>query len=287
LKKSKWLLLPLALIIVPAITIVGCGESTTTTPASSSPATTSPTSSGPSGELTIAGSTTVQPVAQALADAFTAMYLDVSISVSGGGSSVGVTSCYEGTVDIGMASRELSAEEEKMVIPTIIARDGIGIAVHPSQTVTGITLEQIREVFSGTITNWSDLGGADEQITVIAREEGSGTRGAFEEIVMGGELITATAILQSSNGALRTTVSSDPNAIGFLSMGYLDETVKFLDVDGVEATPANAGSGAYPVVRPLNLLTREEPAGLIKAFIDFALGTEGQAIIAEDYIPVN
>ena len=285
MKKSKWLLLPLALVIILSVTIVGCSESTTTTPTSSSPATT--TSSGISGELTFAGSTTVQPVAQALADAFVMMYPDVSISVSGGGSSVGVTSCAEGTVDIGMASRELSTEEEEMVTPTVIARDGIGIAVHPSQTVTGITMAQIRDVFSGAITNWSELGGADEQITVVAREEGSGTRGAFEEIVMGDEMITATAILQSSNGALRTTVSSDPNAIGFLSMGYLDTSVKFLSVDGVEATPVNAGSGAYPVVRPLNLLTKEAPAGLIKTFIDFALSSDGQAIIAEDYIPVN
>ena len=277
MNRSKWFLLPLALVIILTMTIIGCGESTTT----------SSTSSETSGEITFAGSTTVQPVAQAIADAFTKMNPDISVSVSGGGSSVGVTACAEGTVDIGMASREISAEEAEKVIPIAIARDGIGIAVHPSQTVTGITMVQIMKVFSGAITNWSELGGADEQITVVAREEGSGTRGAFEEIVMGDELITATAILQSSNGALRTTVSSDPNAIGFLSMGYLDESVKFLDVDGIEATPANAGSGEYPVVRPLNLLTKEEPAGLIELFIDFALGTEGQAIVAEDYIPVN
>lgn len=277
MNRSKWFLLPLALVIILTMTIIGCGESTTT----------SSTSSETSGEITFAGSTTVQPVAQAIADAFTKMNPDISVSVSGGGSSVGVTACAEGTVDIGMASREISAEEAEKVIPIAIARDGIGIAVHPSQTVTGITMVQTMKVFSGAITNWSELGGADEQITVVAREEGSGTRGAFEEIVMGDELITATAILQSSNGALRTTVSSDPNAIGFLSMGYLDESVKFLDVDGIEATPANAGSGEYPVVRPLNLLTKEEPAGLIELFIDFALGTEGQAIVAEDYIPVN
>ncbi|MBN1367959.1 MAG: substrate-binding domain-containing protein, partial [Dehalococcoidales bacterium] len=128
---------------------------------------------------------------------------------------------------------------------------------------------------------------SNSTITVVAREEGSGTRGAFEEMVMGEAVISATAILQPSNGALRTTVAGDPNAIGFLSFGYIDSSVKALSIDGVAATVQNAKNGTYPIVRPLLLLTKGEQQGIVKEFINFCLGPEGQAIVAEDYITVN
>jgi phosphate transport system substrate-binding protein len=121
---------------------------------------------------------------------------------------------------------------------------------------------------------------------VIAREEGSGTRAAFEELVMGDEVITATAILQPSNGALRTAVAGDPNAIGFVSFGYLDSSVKAFSIEGVAATVENCINETYPIVRPLLFLTLGEPEGAVKEFIDFCLGPEGQAIVAEDYIPI-
>jgi len=125
---------------------------------------------------------------------------------------------------------------------------------------------------------------------VVSREEGSGTRAAFEEMVMGkeGPPIVDTAILQPSNGAVRTTVATTPDSIGYLSFGYLDESVKALAIDGVEATEANAASGAYPIVRPLNLLTKGEPTGAVKAWLDFILSDEGQKIVADEgYIPVK
>ncbi len=278
--KLKWLLLPLALTLVMAIALIGCnGNSDTTSP------TTEP---GLSGEITEAGSTTVQPVAESLAAAFMAKYPDVNVVIQGGGSSTGVKSAAEGTVDIGAASRELKPNEEGTVVPHVLARDGIAIVAHPTQTVSNLTKDQVREIFAGEITNWSQVGGANETINVVAREEGSGTRAAFEEMVMGEDaLITAMAILQPSNGAVRTTVAGDPNAIGFLSFGYLDSSTRAMSIDGVAATVDNAQNGTYPIVRPLLFLTRSEPTGLVKEFIDFCLGPEGQAIVAVDYIPVN
>lgn len=295
MKKSKWLLLPLSLLLILAIAAVGCNGSSTTTTATTSPttspttqpATTTTTSAGLSGEITEAGSTTVQPVAESLAAAFMEMYPDVTVVIQGGGSSTGVKSAAEGTVDIGAASRELKESEIGTVVEHVLARDGIAIVVHASQTVSALTSEQVMQIFSGEITNWSEVGGADETINVVAREEGSGTRAAFEEMVMGDALITATAILQPSNGALRTTVAGDENSIGFLSFGYIDDSITALSIDGVAGTVENAKNGTYPIVRPLLFLTKGEPEGIVKAFIDFCLSSEGQAIVAEDYIPVN
>jgi phosphate transport system substrate-binding protein len=243
------------------------------------------------GAVSLAGSTTVQPVAERLAEAFEATDPGLQIDVQGGGSSVGIKSAGEGTVDIGMASREIkdseSVEFPNLVIHTI-ARDGISIVVHADVAVDGLTVEQVRDIFAGAITNWSEVGGPDRQIVVVSREEGSGTRGAFEEMVMDEDVIVDTAILQPSNGAVKTTVSTTDDAIGFLSFGYLDDTVKALSIDGVEATVDNAKSGIYPIVRPLNMLTDGEPEGEVGAFLDFALSDQGQAIVEEEgYLAVD
>jgi phosphate transport system substrate-binding protein len=243
--------------------------------------------------ISLAGSTTVQPVAEKLAEAFKAATPGVQIDVQGGGSSVGVKSAGEGTVDIGMASREVKDSEldeyPSLAIHTI-ARDGIAIAVHPGVAVDGLTVEQVRDIFSGAIANWSEVGGPDKAIVVVSREEGSGTRGAFEELVMGkdGPVIVDTAILQPSNGAVKTTVSTTDDSIGFLSFGYLDDSVKALAIDGIEATVDNAKSGTYPIVRPLNMLTGGEPQGVVKAFLDFVMSAKGQAVVEEEgYLPVE
>jgi len=281
-KITKWAaMLPAFIVLGLALVLAGCAQSA---PAPTTP----PSGSEPSGEIALAGSTTVQPVAERLANSFMSLHPGVNIVVQGGGSSVGVKSAAEGIADIGTASRELKQSEHDLgLVVHIIARDGIAIVAHPSQTVTTLAKEQVKGIYAGEITRWSEVGGADEEIHIVAREEGSGTRGAFEEMVMGDALIAATAILQPSNGAIRTTVAGDPDAIGFLSFGYIDPSVKTLAIDGIEATVENAQNGTYPVVRPLLFLTKGQPAGLAKEFIDYCLSPEGQAIVAEDYIPVN
>jgi len=242
--------------------------------------------------LSVTGSTTVQPLAEKLAEGFMSANQDVQIDVQGGGSSVGVKAAGEGTSDLGMASREIK-DEEKTQFPElqvhVIAWDGIAIVVHPDNPLKDLSLDQIRGIFSGSIVNWSEVGGMDAAITVAAREEGSGTRDAFMELVMGKDaLILDNAILQSSNGAIRTVVSTTPNAIAFISFGYLDESTKAISINGAAATEENAASGLYPVVRPLNLLTNGAPQGLVKAFLDYVFSAEGQAMVrAEGYIPVK
>jgi phosphate transport system substrate-binding protein len=242
--------------------------------------------------ISVAGSTTVQPLAELFAEAFTAQHPEVEITVQGGGSGVGVKSAGEGTVDVGMASREIKQEELTTYADMkvfVIARDGIAAVVHPDVTVEDLTVEQVRGIFSGEIANWSEVGGPDRAILVVSREEGSGTRAAFEEMVMGEDArIVGTAILQPSNGAVRTTVATTPDAIGFLSFGYLDESVKALKVAGVEPNEANAASGSYPVVRPLNMMTKGEPTGAVKAWLDYILSAEGQAVVKDEgYLPVE
>lgn len=266
---KRFILMTAALLVV-ALAVVGCtGDGVTT--------------------ITMAGSTTVGPLAEDLAFEYkTNVDTTVTISVSGGGSSVGVQSAADGTVDIGMASRELKPEEETLgLILHVLARDGIAIVAHPSQNVTGLSTDQTRQIFAGNITNWSDVGGGDATITVIAREEGSGTRAAFEELVMGDDVITETAVLLPSNGAVRTAVAETPNSIGFLSLGLVDGSVKALDIDGVAATVENCINETYPIVRPLLLLTLGEPTGKVEEFINWCLGPDGQAIVAEDYVPVS
>ena len=247
---------------------------------------------GLSGSLNVAGSTTVQPLAERLAEAFSAQHPGVVIDVKGGGSSVGIKSAGQGTVDIGMASREVKDSELKE-FPGLkvyrIAVDGVAIVVNPAVGVSGLSKQQVQGIFSGAIANWREVGGADAPIIVVAREEGSGTREFFQQYFMGADkVILDKAILQSSNGAVRTTVASTPNSIGFLSFGYVDQSVKALRLDGVAPTEANVQSGAYGAWRYLNLLTRGQPAGLAKAWIDFILSPEGQQIVVkEGYLGVK
>jgi phosphate transport system substrate-binding protein len=249
---------------------------------------------GLSGNLSLAGSTTVQPLAQALADAFMEKYPDVGIDVGGGGSSTGVTSAGEGTVDIGNASRNIK-DSEFEEFPDLqvhtIAFDGIAIVTHPDIELESLSIAQVQSIFAGEITNFSEVGGPDAEIFVVSREEGSGTRGAFEELVMehGDEekLITADANLQSSNGAVRTVVAETENTIAYLSFGFLDGSVNPVPIDGVEAEVANVSNDTYPIYRPLNMVTNGAPGDLAQAFLDFIMSDDGQAIVAEDYIPVQ
>lgn len=267
-----FLTISLVIILVISSFAIGCGQSENI--------------------ITEGGSTTIQPLAELLAEAYMEKYPDIKVDIKGGGSSVGISSAMNGLVDIGAVSRELTEKEYNMGLNVyVLAKDAIALVVHPTQSIADISVEDAREIFAGNITNWSELGGEDREIHVVAREEGSGTRQAFEELVMeldqGGPLITSNAILQSSNGAVRTTIAGDPDSISFISLGYLDDSLKALTLDGIEANAANSQDGTYPVVRPLLFVTRGEPNELAKGFIDFCLGPEGQEIVGQEYIPVS
>jgi phosphate transport system substrate-binding protein len=285
MKSTKTSLLLVVSLILVAALITACGGKSTPGAPASDP-------SADNSTVTVSGSTTVQPLAEKLAEAFMTANTGVRVDVQGGGSSVGVKAAGQGTSNIGMASREIK-ESEMIEFPNlnvvVIARDGIAIVAHPDTPISGLTVEQVRDIFSGKIANWKDLGGEDQNIIVVSREEGSGTRGAFEEMVMGEDaLIAATAILQASNGSIRTTVATTPNSIAYLSFGYLDDTVKSISISGIAPTEPNAADGSYPIVRPLNMLTNGEPAGNVKAFLDFILSEAGQKLVVEDgYIPVK
>ncbi len=273
-------------ILILTLTLSACGGNAT-------PATQPDEPAAAPNTISVAGSTTVQPLAELLAEAYMAQNSEISIDVQGGGSSVGVKSAGQDTTDVGMASREVKSSELEefpslQIIP--IAYDGIAIAVHADVPVTSLTLEEVRGIFGGEITNWSEVGGPDTPIIVVSREEGSGTRGAFEELVMGsdGPVIVDTAILQPSNGSVRTTVATTPSAVGYLSFGYLDESVKALEIGGVAPTVENVLNNSYPVVRPLNMLTGGTPNATVEAWFDYILGPEGQAIVVDEgYIPVQ
>lgn len=243
-------------------------------------------------EISVVGSTTVQPLAELLSEAYEAVDPNVMITVSGGGSSVGVKSASDRSADIGMASREIKDSETAdcpQIVVHTIAYDGIAIVAGHDVDVNNITMEQAGDIFSGAITDWSELGGASGVITVVSREEGSGTRAAFEELVLGEEaLITENAILQPSNGAVRTTVSGAPGAIAYISFGYLDDSTKPMMINGVLPSAETVSTGEYPVFRPLNMVTYGEPVGAAAQWLDFIKGEDGQAIVAaEGYLPVN
>lgn len=160
--------------------------------------------------------------------------------------------------------------------------------MHPSNPIENLTIDQIKDIYTGKIKNWKDVGGKDAQIVVVTREEGSGTRGAFEELVMGGSSISDSAVVQPSTGAVKQSVSQDPNAIGYISIGVLDSSVKAVKIEGVEPIEDNVKNGKYKLQRPFLFLTKDEPKGLVKEFIDFTLSEEGQAIVEKHhYIKVK
>ncbi|ABN07287.1 phosphate binding protein [Methanocorpusculum labreanum Z] len=240
--------------------------------------------------LTLAGSTTVLPVAQTVAEIYMDEHATADIQVSGGGSSVGATAAKEGTADIGMLSRELkdSEKEGSDLKEYVIAKDGIALIAHPSNTVSDLTLEQIKDIYQGKITNWKELGGADMKIVLIGRDSASGTREFFTEFVLKKEDAASTMQEFSSNGAVQQAVAQTPGAIGYVSLEFVDDSVKAFTLSGVAPTVENVINGSYSINRPLLMITNGEPTGLAKKFLEFILSDEGQTIIAENgFVPVN
>ena len=244
-------------------------------------------------KLQIAGSTTVLPIAEECARIFMEKHPGSRVDVAGGGSSHGIKSVADGTVDIGDASRDIKDSEREAypeLVPHAVAKDGVAPVVHPSNRINALTMEELQQIYTGEITNWKDLGGSDAEIVVVSREEGSGTRDCFESKVTKpiGEEITQHAIIQDSNGKVRATVAGNEHSIGFLSLGYVNHEVKALTLNGVEPTVETVLSGEYAISRTLWMITKCEPDYAEEAFLDFVISEEGQRIVEEvHFIPLR
>ena len=240
-------------------------------------------SGGKGDTVDVIGSNSVQPFAEVLAEEFNEQNREFKVDVQGGGSTVGVQATRDGIADVGMASRSLKPEEAAEFTPVTIARDGLAIVVHSSNPINNLSVEQVRNMFSGHITNWQEVGGPDAPVRLIVREESSGTREAFMTLVMGeGIRVVRTAINQDSNGAIKELVKNDPYSIGFMSLGLVTDELKAIQVDGVDATVDAVVDGSYPLVRPFLFITKGPPSAQAQKFIDFVLSDHGQDILARE-----
>ena len=232
-----------------------------------------------SGGLTITGSTSVTPFAEHLAELYQHAHADVAINIQGLGSSAGIRAALDGVAEIGMSSRDLQPEEADKLDQIVIARDALAVIVNPDNPVAGLSTAQIQGIFGGQIRSWDAVGGPSLPITVVGREAGSGTFSAFEELVMKGKPVATPALRQGSNGAIRQIVAQDPSAIGYISLGIVDPTVKALAIDGVAPSVEHVEAGTYKLVRPFLFVWRKgqplSPLG--EAFVGYVMGTVGQS----------
>jgi phosphate transport system substrate-binding protein len=255
-KKILWLL-PLLLILLN----VGCQRS--------------------KAGITVAGSTSVEPFAELLAEEYMSRHQGSHIYVQGGGSTAGIEAVRSHAANIGMSSRSLMGTEKSLYAVTI-AKDAIAIIAHSKNPVEGLSLVKVRDVFSGKIRNWKELGGHDHPIILVTREEGSGTREAFQKLVMGEEEISLEALVQDSNGAIRQVVAGDPSAVGYISLGLINEKVKALRISGVEPSVKSIESRRYHLVRPFLFVFNGEPTGEAKSFLDFVMSPEAQRLLSKE-----
>ncbi len=272
---KKKLLLGLTVLTIGTMAFTGCGSA-----------------SASSEKVSVVGSTTIAEPMEKLAGKYKEIKPEVTVEVQGNGSSAGIKAVADGTADVGMASRELSSQEEGLGLKeTVIAHDGIAIVVNPANGVSDLTMQQAKDIYEGKITNWSQVGGNDQDIIVVTREAGSGTRSAFEEIVDlqdadKASTITDMALVSEGTGSIMATVASKEAAIGYISVGYMNDTVKVLSIDGVTPNADTVKSGEYKIARPLLLLTKAEASQKATDFVNFVVSEEGQEIMAEKYISV-
>ena len=243
--------------------------------------------SGERADLTLAGSTSIQPFADKWAEVFMQTHPDYGVNVQGGGSSAGIQACKSGACQIGMSSRELKGDEKDLV-EIVVARDGLAIIVHPSNPVRGVKVAEVKQIFAGDLRNWRLLGGPDR--IDHGRHTGGrlGDPGGFPGAGHGQDPDLPGALTEDSNGTVREIVAHDPHAIGFISLGLVNEQVRALDLDGAAASEAHIRDGSYKLVRPFLFVSQGEPTGHAKAFIDFVLSDEGQALVKkEGLLPVR
>ena len=246
--------------------------------------------SGQSGTLRISGGTAHIPVMKAAAGLIMQKVPGIRISVAGGGSGVGIKQVGEGLVDIGNSGRKPSANEiaKYNLILHRWALDGVGVIVNKDNPVCNLSAAELQDIFSGRIDNWKKLGWIDRKITIITRDQASGTRKVFWKKALRKSRVSSRALVVPSNGAMKSAVMKNPYAIGYASVGYFDDTVAAVALDGVAPTLKNVRDGSYPVVRGLYSNTKGEPQGLTAAFIDFLYTSAGQKIISgKGLIPVG
>lgn len=289
-------IMSIALCLVLALSLAACGQTaapaaTTAPVASAAPAATeAPAAVKLSGTVATDGSTSMEKVIGALGEAFMEANPDTTFTYNPTGSGSGIQAVQEGRCDIGLSSRALKdAEKEAGLTETVLAYDGIAMIVNPANPVEDLSLEQIADIYTGKITNWSEVGGNDSQIVLIGREAGSGTRGGFEEIV---GVVDACQYRQelSSTGDVITSVAQNPDAIGYASLAAVKDTVKALKVAGVTPTEATVKDGTYTIQRPFVLATKtgEKLNDVAQAFFDYATSAEaGEIITAAGAVPAN
>ena len=237
-----------------------------------------------SGSITMSGSTSMEKMANALSEVFMEKYPDINVTVEFTGSGAGIEAVSSGTVDIGNSSRNLKEDEKASgTVENIVAIDGIAVCLDPANTVVDLTKQQLTDIYTGAVSNWSELGGNDAPIVVVGREAGSGTRGAFEELL---EIEDACAYANEldSTGAVIAKVASTPGAIGYASLDALNDTVTAAKLEGVEATAENIKAGEYFLCRPFVMATKGEISAqseVVQKWFEYVLSAEGQEIAAE------
>ena len=245
--------------------------------------------------IAIGGSTSVTPLMELFQAEYEKTHSNVKITISGTGSGDGIKGAGEGTYEIGMSSRELSpAEIGTGLEALVVAIDGIAVIMNTSSPVSGLTMSQIKDIYTGTVTRWEQLGaaanGKSGGIAVVSREPGSGTRSAFQELIKFSDAdLVRNAIIFDGTGAIKSAVSGNIDAIGYISLGSVDNTIKALSIDGVDASNSNVKSGLYKIARPFILVIKKGAAlnPATKTFLDWTMSDAGQAIVNKSWISIK
>ena len=271
MKRKKIKLLAGAMIIAMiGAVFTGCGNNST--------------SNDGTVTITVSGSTSVGPLMEKIAEKYEEENSNISIEINQTGSSAGIKDAMDGISQIGMSSRNLKDEEAAKVKATVLAYDGVAVITNTANSVKELTIGQIRDIFTGKITNWSEVGGSNAPIVVVSREAGSGTRTAFEEgVEYSEEELVKDAIISKGNGDVKTTVSTNENAIGFVSFEYVDDAISSINVNGIEPTAANVKAGSYALSRPFLAVTNEQYITEdSQKLIDYITSEEGQQIVEDN-----
>ena len=278
--RSKRLKLMVGAVLVAMIGTIftGCGSDKTSKGENSSSVT-----------ISISGSTSVGPLIESIQEVYEAKNNNVILEIQQNGSGAGIKDVMGGVSQIGMSSRDLKDEEKSELKEYQIAIDGIAVITNSANKVKDLTLQQVKDIYTGKITNWKEVGGADAEIVVVSREDGSGTRDGFQEIVgFESKDLTSNAQISDGSGNIKTTVQGNENAIGYISFGYLDDSINAVKIGGVEPKEENVYNDKYPISRPFLLVTKGEASGDAKSFIDYILSDAGQKTIEKQgFMSVN